>query len=311
MPPRICVVGSSNMDLIVRTARLPQPGETLIAKSFATCPGGKGGNQAVLAARLGAKVTIIGKVGRDAFGEQIRKGYEAEGIDTTYLFDGKEPTGVAMIAVDAQGDNTILVVSGANGELDPRDLSTASAAIKSADVLLCQLEVPLETTCEALRLAHEANVLTILNPAPYQPLPAAMSRIVDLLVPNETELKQLTGSPIPTPRSRRKAAQRLFDTTGIALLVTLGEQGVLGIDRNGQSRWDAFDVEAVDTSGAGDAFLGALSVYLGKRVSFSRAVERAMAIAALTVTRPGTQSSYPTGREAAAFLRKHGLTSRG
>src|SRR6266511_5274356 len=249
MAPRICVVGSSNMDLIVRTAHLPQPGETRRARSFATCHGGKGGNQAVMAARLGAKVTMIGKVGRDAFGEKLRRGYEAEGIDTTHLFEGKEPTGMAVIAVDDRGDNSILLFPGANMELDPGEVTAASDAIKNADVLLCQFEVPLETTCHALRLAHEAKVLPILNPAPFQLLPPALPRIVDILVPNETELEQLTGRPCSTPLRARKAAQWLFDTTGMAILVTLGEKGVLGIDRTGQSWWDVFEVETVDTSG--------------------------------------------------------------
>src|SRR5438270_8364971 len=142
MSPRICVVGSSNMDLIVRTPRLPLPGETLTAHGFSTCHGGKGGNQAVMAARLGAQVTMVGKVGRDAFGEQLRRGYEAEGIDTTYLFEDRLPTGVAAILVDDRGQNSILVVPGANAALTPRDVRKAAEAIRAADVLLCQMEVP-------------------------------------------------------------------------------------------------------------------------------------------------------------------------
>src|SRR5262249_18717089 len=155
MRPRVCVVGSSNMDLIIRTPRLPRPGETLTATSLSTCFGGKGGNQAVMAARLGARVTMVGKVGQDAFGAAIRQNYQAEGIDTTYLFEDKQPTGIATIVVDDQGQNSILVASGANGALTARDVRKAGEAIRSADVLLCQLEIPLEATAEALRIARQ------------------------------------------------------------------------------------------------------------------------------------------------------------
>ncbi len=305
MPPRICVVGSSNVDLIVRTPRLPGAGETLTADSFSTCHGGKGGNQAVIAARLGARVTMVGKVGRDAFGEQIRRGYQSEGIDTTYLFEDKRPTGVAVILVDAQGQNCILVTPGANGALTPRDVRKAAAAIRSADVLLCQLEVPLEATAEALRLARRAHVLTILNPAPAQALPSELLALADVLVPNETELQQLTGLPCGSPEQMAHAATRLRQTTGAAVLVTLGERGLLSVDETGTRRENAVPVEAVDTSGAGDAFIGALAVYRARSLPWDQAVRRAMGVAALTVTRAGTQSSYPTKRQAESFLRKH------
>jgi ribokinase len=252
---------------------------------------------------------MIGKVGRDAFGQQLRKGYEAYGIDTTYLFEDKLPTGIASIAVDDRGQNCILVAPGVNGALTPKDVRKAAEAIRTADVLLCQLEVPLEATAEALRIAHRAKVITILNPAPVLPLPRELLELVDVLIPNETEFRQLCRSPCETTEQMEKAAQRLFDSTGARILVTLGEQGILSVGSGGTWRERAVAVEAVDTSGAGDAFIGALAVYRGQ-MPWPDAVRRAMGVAALTVTRPGTQSSYPTRRQAHVFLRQRGLLKR-
>jgi ribokinase len=252
---------------------------------------------------------MVGKVGRDAFGEQVRRGYEAEGIDTTYLFDDRQPTGVATILVDDNGENCILVAPGANHSLRVADVRRAAPAIRSADVLLCQLEVPLEATAAALHLAHRAGAFTILNPAPAHPLPDELFDVIDILVPNETELGQLTGMPCETPEQMKKAARSLRNKGLGFLLVTLGERGALDVAGTTTLWHKAIAVEAVDTSGAGDAFIGALAVYLGKSVPWHQAVLRAMAVAALSVTKPGTQSSYPTRRQAEAFLRQHGLNT--
>lgn len=302
MGPRICVVGSSNMDLVVRTPRLPRPGETLAARSLTTCAGGKGGNQAVMAARLGARVTMVGKVGRDAFGAQLRRGYEAEGIDTTYLFEDDEPTGVAAVLVDDGGQNSIVVVAGANAAVTPRDVRKARKAIRSADLVVCQLEIPIESTVEALRIAAEADTQTIFNPAPAPRLPLKLPRVT-WLVPNETELGEITRTRGTTLASLEKGAAKLRRATGSDVLLTLGARGALVVSAAPAWREKAPAVDAVDTSGAGDAFVGAFAARLGGGASVREAVRAAVAVAAFSVTRPGTQSSYPSRREARELLR--------
>lgn len=306
MRPRICVVGSSNMDLILRTPRLPKPGETLTATSLTTCPGGKGGNQAVMAARLGAQVMLVGKVGNDAFGEQLRRNYDAEGIDTSCLYTDDRTTGVATILVEDGGQNSIVVAPGANAALTARDVRKAARAIRSAEVLLCQFEVPLEATAEALRIAARGETQTILNPAPAQPLPADFPRCRHL-VPNETEFRQLSGKACATPEALEKAVSEYWSDKGCNVIVTLGEEGVLAAFGPSVWRQQAIKVNAVDTSGAGDAFIGAFAVFLTRPLTIEQAIGRAMGVAALTVTRPGTQLSYPSLREATTFLRQHGL----
>jgi ribokinase len=302
-PPRICVIGSSNMDLTFRTPRLPGPGETLAGHSFQTGFGGKGSNQAVMAARLGARVTMIGKVGRDVFGEQMLGNFRAQGIDTTYVgSDADRPSGVASIIVDDEARNCILVIPGANLALSPQDVCEAAAAIREADVLLCQLEVPLVTVLEALRLARDAGVRTILNPAPAAPLPDEVLQLADLCVPNETEIELLTGRPARTPQEAATAADFLLGRGPQTVLVTLGERGVLLRDGQTTEQVPAVPVKAVDSSGAGDAFIGSLAVFLAEGLPLSEAAQRANAVAALSVTRAGTQASFPSRTEAEAFL---------
>jgi ribokinase len=300
--PRICVVGSSNIDLTFRTQRLPRSGETLAGQSFQLGFGGKGANQAVMAARLGARVTMVSRVGCDVFGEQTIRNYQQNGIDTTYVLrDSDHPTGTAAILVEDSGQNCILLVPGANAALSADDVRQAASVLSECGILLCQLEVPVETTLEAFRLARAAGVRTVLNPAPAVPLPDELLRLTDLCIPNETEAELLTGLQVTNPDEANAAAQILKQRGAGAVLVTLGERGVVVVDDGGEHT-PATPVRAVDASGAGDAFIGSLAVFLLEGLPLRQATQRANRAAALSVTRPGTQASFPTRNELDVFL---------
>lgn len=303
MPPRVCVVGSSNIDLTFRTARLPSPGETLTGQTFQLGFGGKGANQAVMAAHLGAQVSMVARVGGDVFGEQTVQNYRRHGIDSTHVLrDAERPTGVASIVVDDNAQNCILIVAGANAGLSVADVRAAAAAIESAGVLLCQLEVPTETTLEAFRLARAAGVYTILNPAPAADLPDELLRLTDLCIPNETEIEALIGQRVTTPDAAKEAARTLLQRGPRAVLVTLGPRGVLLVEGQTVEHIPSVPVPAVDASGAGDAFIGSLAVFLVEGMPLREAAYRANVAAALSVTRPGTQASFPTRTEVEARL---------
>ena len=302
-PPRICVVGSSNVDLTFRTPRLPRPGETLGGHAFHVGFGGKGANQAVAAARLGARVAMVSRVGRDVFAEGLLRNYREHGIDTTHV--GTDPecnTGVAAILVDDQARNCILVVPGANAALTPEHIREAAPVVQGAQVLLLQLEVPVETIREAFRLARAAGVLTVLNPAPAAALPDELLGLADLCVPNETELELLTGRPVASLEQLEAAAHALRDKGTPTVIVTLGARGALVVDASGVQHVPPVPVNAVDPTGAGDAFIGSLAVYLAEDVPRLEAVRRANALAALSVTRLGAQTAFPRRAEANAFL---------
>jgi ribokinase len=301
-PPRICVVGSSNIDLTFRISRLPRPGETLAGQDFQIGFGGKGANQAVMAARLGATVTMVSRVAGDVFGNQIMSNYQQNGIDTTYVLrDGNRPTGTAAILVEDNGQNCILLVPGANAALSPEDVGQAATTLRECDVVLCQLEVPLETTLEAFRIARTAGVSTILNPAPAVPLPDELLRLTDLCIPNETEVELLTGQRVTNLEEAKAAAQILQQRGAGVVLVTLGERGVIVADDD-WGHIPATPVRAVDASGAGDAFIGSLAVFLLEGLPLQEAARSANRVAAMSVTRPGTQASFPTRREIETFL---------
>ena len=302
-PPRICVVGSTNIDLTFRTPRLPRPGETLAGYDFRLDFGGKGANQAVMAARFGARVAMVACVGRDVFGEQTLANYRREGIDTAHIsVDETRPTGVASVAVDDEARNCILVVPGANLGLSPAHVGQAAAAICGAAVLLCQLEVPQETVLEAFRVARAAGVRTVLNPAPAAELPDELLRLADVCVPNESELEALTGQPVATLEQAKAAARSLARRGPGALVVTLGERGALILERDMGEHVPAVPVQAVDPTGAGDAFIGALGVSLAAGLPLRAAVRRANAVAAQSVTRLGAQASFPTRAQVEQFL---------
>ncbi|GIV63824.1 MAG: ribokinase [Bellilinea sp.] len=301
MKKTIVVVGSLNMDLVVRAPRHPQPGETLIGGEFQTFPGGKGANQAVAAARLGAEVRMIGRVGRDAFGEALLETVQRDGVDTTFIRrDEQAATGVALITLDAAGQNTIVVAPGANMRVTPQDIEDSAAAFAGADLLLMQLECPLESVQAAARLAHRHGLQVVLNPAPARPLPPDLLAQTDYLLPNQPELRLLAEGEEDVNR----AAARLL-TRGVRnLVVTLGEEGALLVTPHGQEKLPAFPVKVVDTVAAGDAFAGAFCVALAEGKPLHEAVIWGNAAGAIAVTRPGAQPSMPTRDELIHFLKE-------
>jgi ribokinase len=294
--PRIVVVGSSNTDMVARAPSLPKPGQTVLGTSFEMAAGGKGANQAVAAARLGGDVTFIARVGADLFGDQAVMGFEKDGIDTRYIVrDPDTPSGIALIGVDeTTGENSIIVAPGANANLSIADIEAAADAIASADILVCQLEVPLETVQAALRLARSAGARTILNPAPALPLPPEILTFVSILTPNEAEAAQLAGVSKDQPD---EAAQNLLSMEVGTVIITLGAEGALVADPEGQRHLPAPQASAVDTTAAGDCFNGALAVALGEGLSIWEAAAFACNAASISVTRAGAQPSLPYRRE--------------
>jgi ribokinase len=303
--PRICMVGSCNIDLIARVPRLPAPGETLMGSTFQMGFGGKGANQAVMAARLGAQVAVVAKVGRDIFGENTLKNFTEQGIDTTYfMFDEERFSGVAPITVDeVTGQNSIVIVPGANDGLSPADVRAAHSAIEGAQALICQLEVPLESSLEAFRIARNAGVMTIFNPAPAAPLPAELLALTDLIAPNEVEAAMLTGVATDTLEGA-EAAARVLQGRGVGtVLVTLGARGALLIEGTNDPVFVAAEkVQAVDSTGAGDAFVGTLAYALAAGKPLRRATEIACAVATRSVLKTGTQTSFPYRAEVEHLL---------
>jgi ribokinase len=296
--PSICVIGSSNVDLIFHTPRMPRSGETLHGRGFRRVFGGKGANQAVTAARLGARVCFVARLGDDPFGHESLQNLRGENLDTTHVkFDAERATGVAGIIVDDAAENCIIVTPGANAGLSPDDIREAASAIESADSLLCQLETPVDATLEAFRIARHAKVRTILTPAPAVSLPDELLRLTDLLVPNETELALLTGGDDHNFDAVEAAANLLRQRGARAVIVTLGERGALLIDGEGSTAIQPVTVKAVDTTGAGDAFTGGLAVFLAEGLALRDAARQASRVAALTVTRFGTQPAFPSRAE--------------
>jgi ribokinase len=291
----VVIVGSVNMDLVVRCAHLPRPGETVIGRDFRTVPGGKGANQAVAAARLGATVEFIGCVGTDAFGDQSAAALRAEGIDLAHLGRlADAATGVAVISVSDAGENSIAVAPGANHRISPRDIDAASARIASAAMLVCQLETPLPVVRRAIEIASAAAVPVLLNPAPAQPLPDALLAMVTLLVPNEGEAAALAGV------GRVSDAAVALHARGVrTVLVTLGADGVLHADPRGVVQYAAYQAQAVDTTGAGDAFVGALAAACAAGEELTTAVDFAQRAAAVSVQRHGAQAAMPRRDELA------------
>lgn len=294
--PRIVVVGSSNTDMVVKSRRLPGPGETVTGGQFLMAPGGKGANQAVAAARLGAEVIFVAKVGADMFGDQALFGYQQEGILTDGIVrDPDHATGVALILVDDNGENSISVASGANHELGPQDIDRAAERIRSADVLVLQLEVPLETVEHAARLAAEAGVPVILDPAPApdSPLPDSLLRHVAYIKPNENEAERLTGVRVTDEASARQAAAKLLESGVQCAIVTLGPRGAVWMTREASGFVPGYRVQPVDSTAAGDAFSGALACGLAGGCSVEDAVRYACKVGALSVTKMGAQPSLP------------------
>lgn len=294
----IVVVGSLNMDLVMRTPRVPVGGETLHGHEFSTLPGGKGANQAVACARLGGKVSMIGQVGDDGFGRTLRDGLMADGIDVSGVNQTTVAgTGVAMILVEDVGQNRIVLALGANGAVTPAAIDAAAAMIVGAAMLVVQLEVPLPAVQRAIAIAHAAGVPVLLNPAPAVSLPAEIWSQVDILVPNESEASLLSGITV-SDAAGAFAAARIFRQRGVGcVLVTLGANGVAVADEDGERQLSAQVVNAVDTTAAGDTFIGGLAAALIEGLDMDDAVALGQRASALCVTRHGAQPSIPYRRE--------------
>lgn len=294
--PKICVVGSSNIDLVSYVPRLPKLGETLQGSHFQIGFGGKGANQAVMAAKLGAEVLMITKLGEDTFGRDTLENYQNLGFDTSHvLFTDESFTGVAPIWVDeSSGNNAIIIAPGANDLLSPADIENARDDIAATQMVVCQWECPLETTLAALKEGRNAGILTIFNPAPARAdLPNEAYQLTDIFCPNESETELLTGQPVETVEQAEEAAQILRSRGAKTVILTLGERGSLLVSDEETTLVPTTPVTAVDTTGAGDSFVGSLSYFLGCGLTIPEAMARASQIAAISVQKPGTKSSFP------------------
>ncbi len=297
------------MDLVVKSARIPAVGETILGGDFLMTPGGKGANQAVAAAKLGAEVFFVAKLGRDVFAEQSLSSLRKEGVNTEYVVTTEQtPSGVALIMVDHAGDNVIVVAPGANQKLSPQDVEKAQSAISSSGAVVAQLEVPLGTVEFSARLANGAGVPFILNPAPARKLSLELLAMVDVLTPNETEAAILTGLEVTNKDSADVAARELLKSGVKAVILTMGAKGFLLAAGETTEFVPAVKVDAVDSTAAGDAFTGALAVSLAQGQTLRDAAFFANHAAALSVTRMGAQSSMPTRREVERFIRENQVT---
>jgi ribokinase len=317
MPRSIVVVGSVNLDLVCTSHKIPSPGETVWGDRFQTFHGGKGANQAVAASRLGSDVHMVAKVGDDDFGKRLREGLSAASVNTEDVSVAPGcASGVALISVAANGQNSIVVVPGANAELRPQDLDAVLPKLKSAGIILAQLETQLETVEYLSEIAHGAGVPFMLDPAPARPLPEAILRRVTYLTPNETETAALCrlGDQELTPAMVPDAADALLKTGADNVILKLGSRGVLLATRGGvREMVPAFEVRAVDSTAAGDAFNGGMASALMQGQSLHDAVRFGVAVGAVSVTRPGAQPSMPTAAEVAELLdnrRAAGTSSR-
>ena len=291
----IVVVGSSNMDLVIKTGRIPRPGETILGGEFIMVAGGKGANQAVAAARLGAEVYFVGRVGRDPFGEKMLENFRRDKIGTDYIVqDAGHASGVAIIVVDEAGENSIVVAPGANGALTPADVEAAEEVIAAADSVLLQLEVPLKTVTCTAQLAARHGTRVILDPAPAQPLPEDLLAAVSLITPNETEAEILTGIDGDDESSARAQAAAIRAKGVSTVLVTRGALGSLLDDGSSVRSFPAPEVKSADSTAAGDCFNGALAAGLAQGATLAEAIEFASRAAAFSTTRLGAQDSLPT-----------------
>ena len=302
MPANVVVIGSLNMDLVTRAPRLPVGGETLIGHSFATVSGGKGANQAVAASRLGAQVAMVGCVGSDDYGVQLRDALLAEQIDCQAVSVVEDSSGVALIVVDDNSQNAIVIVAGANGAMTPAVIDQFDAVLQAAEVVICQLEIPDATVGHALKRARALGKTVILNPAPAsRPLPADWFTAIDYLIPNESEATALSGLPVDSLESAEKAASHLIAMGAGKVIITLGAQGSLFANGQSFEHFPAPKVKAVDTTAAGDTFVGGFAAALAAGKSEAEAIRYGQIAAALSVTRAGAQPSIPTQSDVQAF----------
>jgi len=291
--PRIAVIGSANTDLITFAAAFPRPGETIFGTGFDLGFGGKGANQAVAARRCGGEVLMVAKVGKDLFGEATVRNFASVGIDTTHVrvIEGA-PTGVAPIFVEPSGQNRIIVVKGANDRLTPADVDAASAELRAVDTIILQFEIPLDTVYHTVRFARANNIRCIVNPAPAVPANLADLAAADYFIPNETEAELITGRTVRTADDASACAADLLRKGFSKVVLTLGDRGSLLAGPAGSVHIPPFPVKAIDTTGAGDAFIGSLAVFLAEGLAEKEALARANLYAALSTTRVGTQKSF-------------------
>ena len=303
MKPKLVVIGSSNTDMMIQLDRLPRPGETVLGGEFTAAAGGKGANQAVAAVRAGGDVTFVARVGRDPFGDEALAGFTRDGIHTDFVFrDPRAPSGVALIFVARNGENSIAVAGGANQRLSPADVKRAEPAIAKASAVVLQLETPLETVEAAAQIAVRAGVRVILNPAPARALPDRLLALVSILTPNETEAERLTGIAVTDDTSAGRAAAKLLAKGVQTVILTLGARGAFVATKDQRARVPGFKVQAVDTTAAGDVFNGALAVALAEGQPLLEAVRFAFGAAAISVTRLGAQPSAPRRHEVETWI---------
>jgi len=314
--PDILVVGSLNADLVVRAPRFPQPGETISGEDLQVIPGGKGANQAVAAARLGANVSMLGRVGKDNFGDFLLDNLKSNHVDSKLVQRDDASTGTATIIVDGNGQNSIVLSAGANGKVSPADIASSPLSIASFlhhKLLLLQLEIPTLTVLRAAQLAKENNLLVILNPAPAKEIPDELIALTDYIIPNETELSLLTSMDVTDTSSAENASRVLLQRGAKNVIVTLGSKGALLVDKNTSKQVDTYAVNVVDTTAAGDAFIGGFAVKLmgsdnllsdmrEQAPGLQKAVQYGCACGALAATKFGAQPSLPTKEEVERFM---------
>jgi len=295
---RIAVIGSSNTDMVIKTTKLPAPGETIMGGDFFMNPGGKGANQAVAAARLGGKVSLIAKTGDDLFGKQARLIFESDQINTGFLVtDPNHPSGVALITVDGHGENCIVVAPGSNSYLNNSDIDLAREEILQSNLILMQLEVPVETVEYAANIAYQAGIKVILNPAPAAKISDDLLSKLYMITPNETEAELISGIPVQDVDSAILAAQNLYNRGVKVVIITLGSKGALIYTGDKGTLVPSPKLEAIDTTAAGDVFNGAIAVAISEGLTLEKAVEFACKAAAISVTRMGAQASAPYRKE--------------
>lgn len=297
---KVVVVGSINMDLVTRCKRAPKGGETLFGEEFSQVPGGKGANQAVAIGKLGTNVIMLGKIGKDSFGKDMLVSMEKNGVNIQHIEEGEKATGIAKIIVEESGQNRILVVAGANSEVDKEYVDRHLAAIKESDIVVTQLEIPIETVEYTLKKAKEFGKITILNPAPARELSDEIIKNSDFIIPNESELALITGMAVETEEEIKKVGKKLLDMGVKNLIITLGSKGSLHLNRDKCEFHSAYKVKAIDTTAAGDSFIGGVVRELNGD-NISEAIEFGTKVSAIAVTKKGAQTSIPTIEEVIEF----------